>query len=61
MRIRKEKCLTVVVDIQEKLFPHMHEKEALESKTLKLLTGIKILEVPIWYTQQYTKLGYTIR
>ena len=51
----------MVIDIQERLFPHMYEKETLENKTLKLLAGLKKLEVPLCYTQQYTKgLGPTL-
>ena len=50
-----------MVDIQERLFPHMIEKDRLEKNSIKLIRGLKTLNVPILFTQQYTKgLGDTI-
>jgi nicotinamidase-related amidase len=62
MRILKEETAAVVVDIQEKLLPHIHEGEALLAKCLKLIEGLKILSVPLIVTQQYSKgLGMTVQ
>lgn len=61
MRIRREHSLGVVVDIQERLFPHIHEHEALAQRCAMLIRGLQILDVPLVVTQQYTKgLGPTI-
>ncbi len=39
----------------------MIEKDRLENNSIKLITGLKILNVPILFTQQYTKgLGETL-
>jgi len=61
MRILKEKSVAVIVDVQERLFPHMHGKEDLEKSIVTLIRGLRVLGVPILVTQQYTKgLGPTI-
>ena len=61
MRIRREHSLGVVVDIQERLFPHIHEHDALAQRCAMLIQGLQILDVPLIVTQQYTKgLGPTI-
>ncbi len=61
MRILKENTIGLLIDFQEKLFPHMQEKEQLELKVSKLITGLKILEITVLVTEQYSKgLGDTI-
>ncbi len=61
MRIIKDDCSALVVDIQERLFPVMHEKEHFLEKSLILLEGLKVLEIPILVTEQYPRgLGSTI-
>jgi len=61
MRILKENTISLFIDIQEKLFPHMHEKELLETNLVKLAAGLKILEIPFLLTEQYPMgLGFTI-
>ncbi|MBN8217510.1 MAG: isochorismatase family protein [Spirochaetes bacterium] len=51
----------VVVDLQERLLPVMHEKERLLSRCRLLLGGLTALEIPTLATQQYTKgLGPTV-
>ncbi len=58
MRILKKSTVAVIIDIQEKLHPHIHEHEIIERNTRILIQG---LEVPIIVTEQYTKgLGNTI-
>ena len=54
MRILKEDTLAVVIDIQGALFPLIHEHEKLEKNTIRLIKGLKALEVPMIVTQQYT-------
>ena len=61
MRILKENTAAVVIDMQERLYPHMYEKEELLAKTTLLLKGLQQLNIPFIVTQQYTKgLGDTI-
>lgn len=62
MRIIKDQSAGLVIDIQEKLYPHIYEHEALARNTMILINGLKILNVPVLLTQQYTKgLGETIQ
>lgn len=61
MRIIKEKTAGLIIDVQEKLFPHMDAGEQLEKNLQVLLSGLKVLEVPVLLTEQYVKgLGPTI-
>ena len=61
MRIEREKSQVLVVDIQEKLFPHMENQEVLKEKIITLLEGTKVLAVPMMAARQYPKgLGDTI-
>lgn len=61
MNLNKENTIGLVIDIQEKLLPHMFNKDEVTSNCLKMVNGLHILNVPIIVTQQYTKgLGNTI-
>lgn len=61
MRIEKEKAQLLLVDVQEKLFPHIENHEVLGKKIITLLEGMKALAVPIMAARQYPKgLGDTI-
>ena len=61
MRILTENTIAIIIDVQERLFPHMLDKEVLENNLNILIKALRILEVPILLTQQYTKgLGATI-
>ncbi|MBN2484865.1 MAG: hydrolase [Bacteroidales bacterium] len=61
MRIYKENSIGVLIDVQEKLLPHMYNKDEVKDNCLKLVHGLRILNVPVIVTQQYTKgLGNTI-
>lgn len=61
MRIEREHTAAIVVDYQEKLVPAMKDKDKLIHNSCILLEGLKILEVPMVITQQYTKgLGMTV-
>jgi nicotinamidase-related amidase len=56
-----DKAALVVVDIQERLFPVMHDKEEMLRHVLKLIRGAQVLEIPIVLTEQYPKgLGPTL-
>ncbi|MBL7113968.1 MAG: hydrolase [Bacteroidales bacterium] len=61
MRIHKEQTAGLIIDIQERLFPHIHKHEKIARNTRILIEGLKALEIPVLVTQQYTKgLGETI-
>lgn len=61
MRIELDESIGVVIDIQEKLFPHMYEKENLVKRVSVLIQGLQLLDIPIVVTEQYTRgLGYTV-
>jgi len=51
----------LVVDIQERLLPSIHNHETLVQKTAACIAGCKLLDIPIIVLQQYTKgLGETV-
>ncbi len=61
MRVTAESSIGLIVDIQERLFPHIAQKEALLDRTRLLIRGLGTLGLPMLVTQQYTKgLGPTI-
>jgi nicotinamidase-related amidase len=60
-RILRDEAILVMIDFQERLMPAMRDHEELEAKTVKLVRGIRALDVPVVVTQQYTKgLGATV-
>ena len=60
-RILTEDTLAVVVDVQDRLFPHIHAGEALLHNLHILTKGLQALAVPLLVTEQYTKgLGATL-
>ncbi|MFP4060538.1 MAG: hydrolase [Bacteroidales bacterium] len=62
MRIIREESAGLIVDMQEKLMPHMAEEKTILENTRKLIKGLQILDIPVLVTQQYTKgLGETIQ
>ena len=61
MRVLRNQTASVIIDIQDRLFVHMHENEKLVSNTVKLIEGLKVMQIPVILNQQYTKgLGETI-
>lgn len=61
MRILAEESICLIVDYQEKILPVIAEKERLIDTSVKLLKGLKILEIPMVMTAQYSKgLGLNI-
>jgi len=61
MRIDPSVTLMLLVDVQEKLFAHIHNNQALCERLEIMLKGLCILEVPIVCNEQYTaRLGETI-
>jgi len=51
----------VVVDVQEKLFPVIHQKEYLLNNISKLIKCLSLFDIPMMLTEQYNRfLGPTI-
>ena len=60
MRILQNETAAVVIDIQERLLPHIYDGKKILENCSKLIEGLHILSVPVIVTQQYTKgLGPT--
>jgi nicotinamidase-related amidase len=53
--LEADRCALVVVDIQEKLLPPIHEKERLIRNSQLLIRLAKILALPVLVTTQYAK------
>lgn len=61
MKINRENSLFCLVDVQEKLFPHVANCTRLEENLIKLVQGLTILNVPFIVNEQYKKgIGATI-
>lgn len=60
MRILKKQTAALVIDMQEKLMPHIHNNKEISARIVTLVSGLQQLAVPILFSQQYTKgLGGT--
>lgn len=56
----KENSALLVIDIQERILPVIFEFERVVQNSIKLIKGFKILDLPVYYTEQYPKgLGPT--
>ncbi len=52
----------VLIDVQEKLLPAIHEWQRLLDAAVRLLRGVKVLELPIvWTEQNPRRLGRTVQ
>lgn len=61
MRIKAEDTMALIVDYQESLMKVMYQAEELEKNASTLIKGLKILDIPMIITQQYTKgLGNSV-
>jgi nicotinamidase-related amidase len=50
--LNKDECLSIVIDVQERLIRFIQEGERVVKNILKLLKLAKILKIPIIFTQQ---------
>lgn len=61
MKIKIEESVFCLVDVQEKLFPHISNKEILEKNLITLIKGLKVHDLPFIINEQYKKgIGSTI-
>ena len=60
MKIQVEACCLLIIDIQEKLVPLIHNSDLIVQSTLNLIDIASNLNIPIILTEQYPKgLGNT--
>lgn len=60
-RILAQDTQALLIDVQERLFPHIADNDTLLKKLEILLKGLQILHIPIMKNQQYSKaLGETL-
>lgn len=61
VHLRAEKCVFVMIDLQEKLVPAMSEVKSVLYATERLLKSAAVLKIPVLVTEQYPKgLGTTV-
>ena len=60
-KIKSTDAILLVIDFQEKLVPVIKDIDNILETTSKLIRGCHVLEIPVIYSQQYTKgLGETV-
>ena len=60
-RIAREDTQAMIIDVQERLTPHIFEHEKIVEKTVTLIKGLQVLGIPIMLNEQYKKgLGDTV-
>ena len=61
MRINVEDTVFCLVDVQERLYPHVTNKDEIEKNLITLVKGLKVHDVPFIVNEQYKKgIGETI-
>ncbi|MBK6630813.1 MAG: hydrolase [Betaproteobacteria bacterium] len=61
MLIERERSALLVVDIQERLLPHIHEGQAVLDNAVWLVKVAQRLGVPVMLSEQYPKgIGHTV-
>ena len=55
MKIKLQHAIALAIDEQERLLPAIHNGEETLRHTETLLKGLRLLDIPILITQQYTK------
>lgn len=53
--LENNRTALLIIDIQEKIIKVMHENDRVVEKALKLLKGFKEMDLPVYYTEQYSK------
>lgn len=51
--LNRNKALLVIIDVQQRILPVMHEAEAVVEGVCRLAKGFRILRAPILVTEQY--------
>lgn len=62
MKIQRNDCLALVIDVQEKLFPFISGNEKMLRNQINLIKGVQVLGIPTIVTEQYRKgIGPTVK
>ncbi|MFA7229591.1 MAG: isochorismatase family protein [Melioribacteraceae bacterium] len=57
---RRKNAALLVIDIQERILPVIFENGRVVENSIKLINGFKIMNLPVYFTEQYPKgLGVT--
>jgi nicotinamidase-related amidase len=60
-RLTAQRGALLVIDVQEKLLAVIPDRERLLANTVRLIQAAKLLNVPVWASEQYPKgLGSTV-
>ena len=60
MRLDRTTAQVLVIDVQERLLPQIHEQASVVERCVRLLRGAAVLELPITLSEQYPEgLGTT--
>ncbi|WP_227431314.1 hydrolase [Psychrobacter sp. I-STPA6b] len=60
-RIMRDNCQAMLIDVQEKLTPHIYRHQEVVENIVTLIQGLQALDVPIMLNEQYKKgLGETV-
>ena len=62
MKLNIDNCCLLIIDLQEKLLPHIFNEEKIKINSNRLVDLFDDLDLPIIYTEQYPKgLGPTVK
>ncbi|MBO1531324.1 hydrolase [Psychrobacter sp. F1192] len=60
-RIARENTQAMLIDVQERLAPHIFDNENIVKKIITLIKGLQALDIPVMLNEQYKKgLGDTL-
>ncbi|MEZ7503306.1 MULTISPECIES: isochorismatase family protein [Psychrobacter] len=54
-RIARENTQAMIIDVQERLTPHIYDHENIVKKTVTIIKGLQALGIPIMLNEQYKK------
>lgn len=54
-RIARENTQAMLIDVQERLAPHIYDNENIVKKIITLVKGLQALDIPIMLNEQYKK------
>lgn len=58
--LQARQSLLLIVDMQDKLLPAIHDTDALRGRTARLAQAARLLDVPVWATEHWPeKIGPT--
>lgn len=58
--LKRESTALLIIDMQERILPVIRNYQTVLENTVKLIKGFKVLQLPIYFTEQYPKgLGPT--